>query len=131
MTPLWWTRDIAPGDIGARVLVVQRMLLCMPTGVMDNSTVAAVRGFQIALGLAAHGWVDEETARALGPRLQDDLMPEWWTGDDMAPGDPGYEEAVRELGGQAGLRRFQGNNGLPATGVINEMTARLLGAMEV
>ena len=129
MIPLWWHRDIGPGDAGSDVDVVQRLLLCHPTGVLDASTVAAVRGFQVACGLQAHGWVDDDTAEALGARAADNLLPEWWEGQDISPGDEGYLAAVGLLGGEPALRRFQGNYGLPATGVIDADTARLLGAL--
>lgn len=102
----------------------------MPTGVMDNNTVAAVRGFQVALGIQPSGWVDEDTARALGPRASDSLLPDWFKGCDLHPGDEGYDLAIAPIGeGQAALRRFQGNHGLPATGVIDAETALLLRAL--
>ena len=129
ITPLWWPGDIGPGDTGPAVAVVQQFLFCIPSGVFDNHTVAAVRGFQVGAGLPASGWVDEDTARALGSREQDRLTPVWFKGEDLKPGQPGYDVATAALGGLNGLKRFQGNNGLRPTGVIDAETARLLGAL--
>jgi murein L,D-transpeptidase YcbB/YkuD len=128
-TPLWWSDDIGPGDTNPAVTVVQTFLFCAPTGVFDNHTIAAVRGFQVGAGIPASGWVDEDTARALGPREQDRLLPVWFKGCDLSPGEPGYDVATSALGGVDGLKRFQGNNGLRPTGVIDADTARLLGAL--
>ena len=130
-TPLWWGGDIGPGDTGGRVTIVQRMLLCYPTGAMDNSTVAAVRGFQVALGIEPSGWVDAETAAALGPRASDEVLPEWFKGAPLHPGDPGYEVATSVVGGPDAVRRLQGNHGLPPTGIVDEATARLLAGLAV
>lgn len=131
MTPLWWAGDLAPGDVGARVLVVQKMLLCYPTGCMDGATVAAVRGFQRGVGLDPHGWVDEATARALGSPPSDADLPAWYSGAPLGPGDALYEQVAAPFGGEAGVRRFQGNNRLAATGIVDEDTARLMAAARV
>lgn len=124
--PLWWSREIEPGAVGRDVDVVQKLLMCFPSGCMDLSTTAAVRGFQVALGLPATGWVDEATAVALGPLGSEGALPSWWKGEPLIPSDQGYEEIT---GGEQALRRFQGNHGLPATGVVDESTARLLGGL--
>lgn len=133
MIPLWWQGDIGPGDSGPRVLIVQKMLGAWPSGVFDNNTSAAVRGFQVGRGLEPCGWVCEETAVALGPRESDSLLPDWFEGEPLKLGDPGFSRAldVCEIDGESALKRFQGNHGLPATGVIDEATARLLGALHV
>ena len=127
--PLWWSRDLKPGDTGEAVRVVQSLLLCYPSGSYDLQTCAAVTGFQVGAGIPAHGWVDDVTAAALGPQASDGSLPEWWEAD-LHPGDAGYEEAAAIVGGgQAAVRRFQGNGGLRATGVIDEGTARLIGQL--
>ena len=131
MIPLWWQGDIAPGDSGARVLIVQKMLGAWPSGVFDNNTSAAVRGFQVGRGLEPCGWVCEETAIALGPRESDGQLPGWWTGEPVKEGEDGFDALVKPWGGADGLRRLQGNHGIPATGVIDEQTARLLNALTV
>lgn len=127
--PLWWSRPLAPGDTGRDVEVVQRKLALRVTGVFDESTAIALRGAQRALGVAETGVVDEETAERFGPRAEDGLLPEWW----VSPLQPGSEGWVRVLGerDESWLRRMQGQHGLTPDGVIDESTARLLGALGV
>lgn len=128
MPPLWWSRVLVCGDRGPDVEAVQRKLGLPVTGEFDLSTTFAVRGFQKAEGLAGTGEVDEITAAALGPRAADRLVPEWYPGEPLFPGDQGYDLVLGDRD-EAWLRRLQGTHGLPPTGVIDEPTARLIGAL--
>jgi hypothetical protein len=126
--PFWWSRDIREGDVGGDVRTVQRILGMVPTGEFKADTAMAVRGLQHDCGLAVTGEVDEMTARRIGPRTTDSLMPEWYKGTPLFPGQPAYDLVVSD---ESWLRRLQGNHHMPPTGVIDEATALMLGAMEV
>lgn len=132
MTPAWWSRVVDEGTKGRDVAVVQRMLGLEPSGVADGELVAVVRGFQKGAGLPVSGVVDELTAVTLGEREGHGLLPSWWT-EPVGPDDFRYGLALRLLGvaDVDAVKRFQGNRRLPATGVIDEETARLLAALEV
>lgn len=129
MTPMWWTRDLLIGDAGPDVEAVQRILGLVTTGDYDLTTALAVRGVQRLAGLETTGAVDNPTAVAIGPRSTDSLTPQWYQGEPLYPGDQGYDLVVPH-GDESWLRRFQGHHGVAPTGVIDETTARLLGALE-
>lgn len=131
MTPLWWSVDLSVGDVGPGVGVVQRKLLLPATGVFDESTAVGVRGFQAAHGVPVTGVVDEVTAGLLGPQAADVLLPDWWPGVPLLPGEQGWVAVLGAGRDEAWLRRFQGQHGLSPDGVIDESTARLLGALGV
>lgn len=125
MPPLWFVRIIGPRDHGPDVSIVQRLLGLIPDGKYGFGTQMVVRGFQRGIGLPLSGYVDEETAIALGPRATDGITPEWFS-QDIHPGEPEYSIVLDIFGDEAGLRRFQGNHGRPPTGVVDETTARLI-----
>lgn len=129
----WWTRDLYDGLHGRDVAIVQRILGEYVTGDFDPSLTLVVRGFQRGRALTATGVVDEKTADALGEQLGFGLLPVWFTGAPIAPGDPAYSHALDLIGAsdENGLRRFQGNHRIPPTGVIDETTARILAGLEV
>lgn len=131
--PMWFERPLVEGDQGRAVLIVQRKLGLLPTGVMDAATVLTVRGFQRGAGLTPNGAVDELTARALGEQEGFGLLPSWWEEPGVGPDSPHYAHALELLGVDNidGLKRFQGNYHLPPTGVVDETTARLLAGLEV
>ncbi|PVU81533.1 hypothetical protein DDP54_15475 (plasmid) [Cellulomonas sp. WB94] len=127
MTPHWFTRPLAAGDVGPDVAVVQRKLGAVPDGVFTSGLAAVVRGFQATRGRSATGQVDEDTAAALGEEAGYGRIPDWY-GTDQGPG------VVADLLGvtspddvRDAVKRFQGNSGLPVTGVVDELTARKLG----
>ena len=129
MPPLWWSRPLVCGDSGPDVEAVQRKLGLPVTGEFDLSTVFAVRGFQKSVGLDGTGEVDAATAAALGPRATDALTPDWYPGEPLYPGFQAYDLVLGDHD-EAWLRRLQGTHGLPPTGVIDEPTARLIGALQ-
>lgn len=133
MTPVWFHRPLAVNDHGYDVKIVQRKLGLVPVGRYDLVTEAVVRGFQRGMGLPMTGTVDEATAVALGEQEGFGRLPEWWPGEPIEPGAEGYDRALGLLGVNSvdGVRRFQGNNRLAPTGVIDEETARLLAGLEV
>lgn len=128
MIPEWFTRPLVVGDRGSDVVVVQRKLGVKPTGLFDRGLEVVVRGYQFCMGLAQTGQVDEETAAELGQEAGYDLKPDWFT-KDIRCGDPGWSVVADRLGSDDvdALKRFQGNNGLRPTGVVDEWTARKLG----
>lgn len=108
------------------------------SGTYDQPTAARVRGVQKKKGLPQTGAVDEATAEALGEKPNTGSLPGWFT-RDVCPGDHGPDvDAVRILLKQPNLpvyvdsalenevRRFQSENGLTPSGVVDESTARLL-----
>lgn len=125
---MWWTRTLGCGDEGPDVEVVQRKLGMVVTGFFDLSTAISVRGLQDYASLPTTGFVDEDTARALGPRAIDHLAPKWFEGEDIRPGDQLWD-AVMGNRDEKWLRRFQGQHRIEPTGVINERTAQLLHAL--
>jgi hypothetical protein len=124
--PLWWWRTIRAGDKGGDVRTVQRILGLIPSGDYDTGLAMAVRGLQHDCGLATTGEVDELTARRIGPRSTDNLMPDWYKGAPLHAGEPAYDLVVPD---PAWLRRIQGNHSMVPTGIIDEATALMLGAM--
>lgn len=65
LQPHWWKRNIiTPSNAFERdaVLHAQRVLRCAETSEMDESTVAAIRGFQMLFALPATGVLDKATA---------------------------------------------------------------------
>lgn len=127
MTPHWFTRPLADSDVGPDVAVVQRKLGVVPDGVFTSGLAEVVRGFQDRRGLPATGFVDEDTAMVLGEEAGYGRVPDWY-GTDQGPG------VVADLLGvtspddvRDAVKRFQGNSGLPVTGVVDEATARKLG----
>jgi peptidoglycan hydrolase-like protein with peptidoglycan-binding domain len=132
MIPAWFVRPIVVGDCGADVVIVQRKLCILPDGEYSLGTAEVVRGYQRVMGLEPTGVVDEETAVALGEEAAAGLLPDWYKGRDLSEGEPGWDVVVRLLEVEPhravdALKRFQGNNGLPVTGVVDEWTARRLG----
>lgn len=125
---MWWTRVLGCGDRGPDVSIVQLKLGLVDSGDFDLGTALAVRGLQSAMGLEASGFVDELTAQAIGPRATDEFAPAWYEGEPLFPGDQRYELVLGDRD-EWWLRRFQGNHGLRPTGVIDDTTARLLGAL--
>jgi hypothetical protein len=131
-TPVWYVRDIADGDTGSDVAVVQRKMGLLPTGHADPAFTLVVRGYQKGVRLPATGIVDDLTAVELGEQEGFGLLPVWWTGP-VSPGEPHYQNTLDLIGATDtdGLKRFQGNHQLPPTGVVDETTARLLAGLEV
>ena len=132
MLPQWFTRPLIVGDTGPDVVVVQRKLGVRPTGLFGPGDSAVVRGYQYAMGLQPSGQVDDATAVELGEAAGHDLLPDWWTGEAVTSIHPLWPTVVRLLDAPVGgavdaLKRFQGNNGLSVTGVVDEWTARRLG----
>jgi hypothetical protein len=133
MTPVWWHRPIVENDFGRDVAIVQRKLGLLATGYADASLSLVVRGYQKGVGLVATGVVDEETASELGEQEGFGLLPTWFTYPAVKPGDKAYFFALNLVGceDENGIKRFQGDHHLPATGVIDETTARILAGLEV
>lgn len=132
MLPVWYVRPLVVGDRGADVVVVQRKLCIRPDGEYSLGTAEVVRGYQRAMGLDPTGVVDAETADVLGEEAGAGLLPDWYKGADLSEGEPGWDVVVRLLEVEPqratdALKRFQGNNGLPVTGIVDEWTARRLG----
>lgn len=131
--PLWWNRPIHDGCFGRDVAIAQRKLGLLATGYADAGLTYTVRGFQRGVGLIPSGVIDEDTAAELGEQEGFGLLPTWFTHPEVKPGDRAYFYALDLLGceDESGVKRFQGNHHLPATGVIDETTARLLAGLEV
>ena len=136
--PVWWYRDIYPGDDGDDVLIVQRKLACDPTGVMDDRTTARVRGLQRKNGLEESGIVSEKEAEKLGEKASKGNTPDWYH-RTLEEGDHGDDvTALRRALGQAdkpvhfddtladAVRRFQSSVGLRPTGRLTKRTATAL-----
>jgi peptidoglycan hydrolase-like protein with peptidoglycan-binding domain len=136
--PSWYRRELALGDSGPDVAVVQRKLKILATGFYTRETEARVRAIQKQHDLPATGVVDELTAGAIGESERHGLVPDWFTGP-LALGDTGEAvEHARWLLGlpRAGafdreledrLRRFQSAHQLYPTGVLTLDVATLLG----
>lgn len=124
MSPAWFTRVLAPGDAGPDVSAMQSRLGVWATGEFDDLTESYVRGVQKAFSLPVTGEVDASTAHAIGERerARFGLPPTWY--------EEGRHQRVAELLGSDDadtIKRFQGNRGLPATGLVDEATAIALG----
>jgi peptidoglycan hydrolase-like protein with peptidoglycan-binding domain len=145
---------LAYGSTGAAVKQLQEALVRAGVvvrggadGVFGLATQRAVRDYQQAVGIAATGRVDEATANALTGGTRATEPPAGPTIVGLQPGSLGA--AVKQLqealiragvsvrGGADGifgpataqaLRQFQGSQGLPATGVVDEATASALAA---
>jgi peptidoglycan hydrolase-like protein with peptidoglycan-binding domain len=131
VSPLWWVRTIRIHDFGADVRAVQQICGLPQSGLYDYDTALTVRGAQLLLGLPPTGEVDEATAVHLGPRSDDDLAPEWYKDEPLYPGSPEYDVVTGPMGGEAAVRRTQGQYGLAPTGIIDQQTALILGAIGV
>lgn len=131
MTPMWWTRDLWLGDRGEDVRAVQQLVGLPISGVYDLDTASTVRGLQLALALVVPmpGAVCAVTATAMGPRGQDGQAPDWYKDKPLSPGEQVYEVVAHGFGGEAGIRRLQGNYGLHPTGIIDGQTALIMGAL--
>lgn len=126
MSPLWWTRVLCIGSLGLDVEAVQQLLGLKQTGVYDYDTAAAVRGMQMMQRVDPTGEVDEATAVILGPRANDESPPDWYHDAPIRPGDEDYPPI-----GEAAVRRLQGQYGFSPTGVVDQQTALILGAIGV
>ena len=122
-TPAWFHRELYPGDSGPDVLAVQRLCGAMKTGVMDEDTLARVRGLQGTLQREITGVVDHALAVQMGNVATYGLLPAWFTAQD-------WSSLPARLGGSAdenAIRRFQSHHHIPPTGLIDETTAIALG----
>jgi peptidoglycan hydrolase-like protein with peptidoglycan-binding domain len=131
MSPMWWVRVIRMNDCGEDVRAVQQICGLPQSGLYDYDTALTVRGAQLLLGLPATGEVDEETAIQFGPRSDDQIPPDWYKDEPLYPGTLEYGLVVGSIGGEDAVRRVQGQYGLTPTGVIDQQTALILGAIGV
>ena len=133
--PVWWHRDILPGDEGDDVLIVQRKLGLEPTGVMDDRTTARVRGLQRKHGLEESGIVSKKEAAELGEKESKGSVPDWYH-RSLSEGDDGPDVTALRQALRAPLkptffdpqladavRRFQSSVGLKPTGKLSKATA--------
>lgn len=138
-TPVWWYREIWPGDEGDDVLIIQRKLGCEMTGVMDDRTIVRIRGLQRKHGLEESGIVSKDTADKLGEKESKGREPEWFT-RSLEVGDDGEDVTALRKALRAPLkptffdhhleqavRRFQSSVGLKPTGKVTKRTAVELG----
>ena len=123
--PSWFYRDIFAGDTGKDVLAVQRLVGGLSTGVMDEDTIARVRGVQRAARSPVTGVVDADTALALGERATQGLVPEWFEAGDLSVLPTLLR--CREWDVANALRRFQSHHHIYPTGEVDEATAIALG----
>lgn len=130
MIPLWYRRPLVVGDRGRDVEAVERLLGLPITGTYSDYTERAVRGAQARLGLPQVGGVDEATALGLGSLAEESDLPDWWKGEPLWEGSPEWG-LVLNTRDMDWLRRLQGQHGITPTGVVDEQTARLLGAIGV
>jgi N-acetylmuramoyl-L-alanine amidase len=135
------------GHVGPEVEDVQRRLedlgFACPgePGIFDEATRSAVRGFQQRRGLAADGWVGDDTWRALlgaSLRLGDRLLyvtRPVMHGDDVQElqrrltrlgFDAGYEDGLYGPQTFDAVREFQLNTGLDVDGIAGPATVDLL-----
>jgi len=131
MSPLWWIRTLRIRDFGTDVVAVQQIVGLPQTGEYDLDLAQTVKGLQIMRGLDPTGEVDEATARELGPRANETLAPAWFHDQDLYPGEPEYSLVAESLGGEDAIRRIQGQYGYVPTGIIDQQTALILGAIGV
>lgn len=124
-TPSWFHRDIYPGDTGADVLSVQRLVGASKTGEMDEDTTALVRGVQRATESQITGVVDHATALAIGELSTFGLVPEWFAAGDWSQLPRLLR--CRDWDVENAVRRFQSHHHIYPTGVVDEATAIALG----
>lgn len=136
--PSWFRRELAFGSIGPDVIVVQRKLKMIATGVYDRDTEARVRAVQIEHHLTPTGRVDAPTAERIGEVERHGLVPDWFT-RPLALGDTGPDvEQARYLLGfpragefdeviEAAVRRFQSQHRIEPDGTLSEQVAILMG----
>lgn len=138
--PAWFVRDLVEGDDGDDVLIVQRKLGAPMTGVMDQTTMARVRGFQRQHGLQETGMVKKKTAERIGEKASVGQKPAWFK-RELGAGDSGVD--VKELrvalkqpllpdyfdsALEDAVRRFQASLGAKPTGRFDDDTAVALAA---
>lgn len=96
------------------------------TGQADFSLSMAISGWQAARGLPVTGWVDEETAAAMGESVEYEHPPEWYTlnlAEDPAAVGRFLHQHGKNL---PWLKRLQGSNRIKPTGLIDVATAWVL-----
>jgi murein L,D-transpeptidase YcbB/YkuD len=128
-SPLWWVRPLNMGNRGYDVMAAQEILGLAQSGIYDYDLAVTVSGVQKMAGLPTTGVLDEATARYMGPRSRDAVPPPWWKGSEILPGMEQYESLATPFGGEAGIRRLQGNYGIAPDGVIDQQVALLMGAL--
>lgn len=122
--PAWFTRELYADDFGADVIAVQRLVDAPKTGVMDDATLARIRGARQALGREIVGVVDQALAVALGEVSTHGLVPVWFERQDWSRLTALLHcNCVTETA----IRRFQSHHHIPPTGVVDEQTAIALG----
>lgn len=123
--PSWWHRILYDGDAGPDVAVLQTLLGAPQTGVMDQNTLARLRGFQRAQTRPPDGVCDVDTARLIGDVATAGLVPAWWPDevDEVLP----IKLRCKVSALEAAIRRFQSQHHIPPTGVVDETTAIILG----
>lgn len=138
-TPVWWHREVAEGDTGDDVVIIQRKLLAPLTGVVDENTTRRVRAFQRRHNLEETGIVGKKTAEKLGEKESKGTVPGWFDEPlDVGSYGPAVTEVKRALrqadkpvhydtGLADAVRRFQSANGLKVTGVVDRKTAIAIG----
>lgn len=137
--PSWYRRPFGVGAEGPDVRIVLRKLGLDPEGPFDELAVTRVKGIARRMGMFEHdGVVDATIASALGEAATAALVPDWFT---IGPGDEGSIVArarrLLDVGEgsayteemEAAVRRLQSANRLAPTGVIDAVTARLLGEL--
>lgn len=128
-TPVWYVRYLVPGYHGPDVMVLRKKMGLPPIGGYDDKVVRAVNEFQRKQGIRVTGVVDSQTALALGEREGHGLVPDWYPGHVFGEGDAEWASVEEALGYDLStndLKRFQGNFRLPATGVVDEETAKVI-----
>lgn len=124
----WFHRTIFPGDQGADVATVQRILGMALTKEMDSETVARVRGLQRVHSLPITGVIDTPTALAVGESATYGLVPTWF--QPSLIDETGLREALHIRVGvnlDDAVRRFQSARGHYPTGVVDERLAIEIG----
>lgn len=136
MLPLWFKREIHPGDSGPDVRAVKRILGLDYDSEWNADSQTLLRGYYgvdvITAEIAEQ--IGEAAATAEG------LPPLWYT-RDLQIGDYGDDvDAVRKiLGLKPGIydtscfnavKRFEGNHGINPTGVVTESLALIMGEVE-
>lgn len=136
--PGWYSRDLETGMTGEDVAFLRRKFGLAPSDDYDKEVEIRVRAVQVAHGLPRTGLVDSLTAEAIGESERHGLVPDWYV-RPLALGDLGEDvEQVRHLLGlsRAGVfdaeldsrvRRYQSQQRIAPTGVVDEATATRLG----